>query len=205
MDQVDSPTTKNEQTLDDAARPLVDVGPQDWTSEDLKVIDARYTALLDEIFESANLSVEQYQNLSNSNRSWRRRIILGTGIVAIINLLAAHKVPESFQHLHHLNWILPIAAAIIAAVLAILANLESFYNFAERAQAYRDSRDIFLDAGRDFVRLWDSYVRPLGDTPGAYTNGAELYRRLVAKDRELRRKFKELTEATGKSAKAPRS
>jgi hypothetical protein len=201
MDPANNTTSKPDQTLDDSARPLVEAGPQDWTSDDLKAINARYTALLDEIFVSANLSVEQYQKLSNSNRSWRRRLILGTGIVAIVNLLAAHKIPESFPRLHNLNWLLPIVAAVVAAILAILANLESFYNFSERAQAYRESRDIFLDAGRDFVRLWDSYVNPLGDSPAAYSNAAELYRRLVAKDRELRRKFKELTETASKGGK----
>jgi hypothetical protein len=196
MDTISNPTTKPEQTLDDSARPLAEVGPQDWTPDDLKTIDERYKEILNEIFASANLSVAQYQKLSNSNRIWRRRLILGTGLVAIVNLLAAHKIPAgTFPHLSDLmNGVIPIAAAVIAAVLAILANLESFYNFSERAQAYRESRDIFLDAGRDFVRLWDSYVGPLGDSTGAYTNAAELYRRLVAKDRELRRKFKELTE-----------
>lgn len=202
MDTPAAPT-KADQTLDDSARPLVEVGPQGWTPADLKAINERYTELLTEIFTSANLSLVQYQTLLNSNRIWRRRLIIGTGAVAIVNLLAAHKVPDKFPHLAHLNWVVPIVAAVLAAVLAILASLESFYNFSERAQGYRESRDVFLDAGRDFVRLWDSYVLPLGDSPAAYTNAAELYRRLVAKDRELRRKFKELTETAGKGSKDP--
>jgi hypothetical protein len=199
-DPAPNPATKPEQPQDDWARPLVEVGPQDWTPDDLKTIDERYKALLNEIFSSANLSLAQYQKLSSSNIIWRRRLILGTGVVAIVNLLAAHKIPEKVPYFTDLNGLIPIVAAVFAATLAIMANLESFYHFSERAQAYRDSRDIFLDAGRDFVRLWDIYVLPFGDSPGAYTNAAELYRRLVAKDRELRRKFKELTETTGKDS-----
>jgi hypothetical protein len=202
---VDTPPapTKADQTLDDSARPLIEVGAQDWTPADLKAINERYTQLLTEIFTSANLSLVQYQTLSSSNRMWRRRLILGTGVVAIVNLLAAHHVSDKYPHLIHWNWVAPIVAAVLAAVVTILASLESFYNFSERAQGYRESRDVFLDAGRDFVRLWDSYVLPFGDSPGAYTNAAELYRRLVAKDRELRRKFKELTETASKGSKEP--
>src|ERR1700679_2130703 len=115
MDPNTSPSAKPEQTLDDSARPLVEVGAQEWTPDDLKTIDGRYKEILTEIFDSANLSVTQYQKLSNSNRIWRRRLIVGTGLVAIVNLLAAHKIPQEFPRLSNLNWAAPIAAAVLAA------------------------------------------------------------------------------------------
>ena len=71
-------------------------------------------------------------------------------------------------------------------------------NARERAQAYRESRELFLDVAREFDRRWDIYVRPIGDHPEACLNASELYRQLVAKDRELRAKFKELTKTESK-------
>ena len=85
--------------------------------------------------------------------------------------------------------------------VATLANLESFYNSAEKAQGYRESREFFLDAARDFDRKWDVYVRPFTDEAEACANAAELYRLLVAKDGELRAKFKELIKTEGKGSK----
>jgi hypothetical protein len=115
-------------------------------------------------------------------------------VVALANLFAANrtllaKAPN----------LLPMAAAVIAVILALLASLESFFNYAERAQAYRESRDLFLDAARDYDRLWDTYVRPFGGEPEACLNASELYRRIVISDRDLRGKFKELTKTEKKA------
>ena len=69
-----------------------------------------------------------------------------------------------------------IVAAIAAAVLALLANLENFSNALERAQAYRESRELFLDAAREFERSWRMAVDPFYPDPEACVNAAELYR-----------------------------
>ncbi|MGD1210005.1 MAG: hypothetical protein ABR973_01445 [Candidatus Acidiferrales bacterium] len=92
-----------------------------------------------------------------------------------------------------------VFVAVCAVILAILANLESFHNSAERAQAYRESRELFLDVAREFDHRWDVYVRPLADSAEACLNASELYREIVVRDRDLRAKFKELTKTGGRS------
>ena len=166
--------------------------------------------MLDEFFTSANKCVQQYQNYSQLHTRWRRNIIIGTGIVTVVNVLAAAMRSPSTRDAASVvaaNWLsavatnwLPTFAAVCAAFLGILASLESFYDSPGRAQAYRESREIFLDAGREFNRLWDSYVRPFGIAPEACVNASELYRRIIVKDRELRLKFTELTETHKKGA-----
>jgi hypothetical protein len=187
-------------SLDDRGSTLIEIEREMWISiaaevriEQLKLLDQRYHQLLDEIYGSANLCVDRHQALSRSHTRWRRIVIIGMGTVAIVNILAAYKTSGKNYFEYG-----SLAAAILAGVLAILANLESFLNARERAQAYRESRELFLDVAREYDRRWDIYVRPLGDHPEACLNASELYRQLVAKDRELRAKFKELTKTDSK-------
>jgi hypothetical protein len=187
----------------DPSSNLLEVELESWTDAGaelriqlLEEMGSRFYLYLDELYNAANLSVERYQTLSDGHARWRRTLIIGTGILAIINLLAANSDLAKAT----LN-IVPIAAAVAAVVLTVLANLESYYNYANRAQAYRESRELFLDAAREFERAWNVYVRPFGDGPEAWANGAELYKRIVAKDRELRSAFKDLTKTEKKSGK----
>jgi hypothetical protein len=160
-------------------------------------MSSRYYLYLDELHTAANLCVERYQTYSRAHTTWRRTLIIGTGLIAIINLLAANNKIASWA-ISDIN-LVPVAAAVAAIVLTILANLESYYNWANRAQAYRESRELFLDAAREFERAWNVYVRPFGESPEAWANGVELYKRIVAKDRQLRSTFKELTKTENKS------
>jgi hypothetical protein len=194
-----------ESSLEDRGAALIEIGRDTWASlsDDIRKdqilhLKTRYDRLLDEIYESADLCVTRNQSFSRQHRNWRRIVIVGTAVVAVANLLAAYKFSD-----HNLvasrpwpsAWLaaLPLLAAILAAALAGLANWETLLNAQEQAQAYRESRELFLDAAREFLRRWDVYVRPLGFDPAACMNAAELYRQLIAKDQELRAKFKELT------------
>jgi hypothetical protein len=152
-------------------------------------LTARYYEVLNEWYDSANQCVDQHARFSKNHIYWRRTVIVGTGVVAVANLLAANRGIREFCH-----GVAPILAAVFAAMLAILANLESFYNAAEKAQGYRESRELFLDAAREFDRRWDAFVRPFTDSAEACVNASELYRQLVVKDSELRAKLKELTK-----------
>jgi hypothetical protein len=156
--------------------------------QELGFLNERFHELLNEIYSSANLCVDRHNTLSKNHVTWRRTVIVGTGIVAIVNLLAANHYLREY-----IGPGISVLAAVIAVVLAILANLESFYNASEKAQAYRESREFFLDAAREFDRRWDAFVRPFTDNAEACVNASELYRQLVVKDSELRAKFKELT------------
>jgi hypothetical protein len=191
----------SETAVDNIGLNLIEVATETWVQSDVEQrkqllieIDTRYREYLDELYKNANLCVERYGTFSLEHTKWRRRLIIGTGIVAIVNLVAANKRIADLSY----NFV-PIAAAVCALALAILANLESFYNWLERAQAYRESRELFLDAAREFDRVWDVYVRPFEDKPEACANAVELYKRIVAKDRELRSKFKELTKTEKKA------
>lgn len=206
MSEVDDQKTKTarkrviDSSLDDRGAALIEVEREMWISvssevriEQVSLLDQRYHQLLDEIYDSANLCVDRHQSLSLLHSLWRKIVIIGTGTVAIVNVLAAYKTSG-----HNLFEHGSLIAAILAGTLVILVNLESFLNARERAQAYRESRELFLDVAREFDRRWDIYVRPLGEHPEACLNASELYRQLVAKDRELRAKFKELTKTESK-------
>ena len=206
MSEVDDQKTKTarkrviDSSLDDRGSALIEVEREMWISvssevriEQVSLLDQRYHQLLDEIYGSANLCVDRHQSLSVLHSLWRKIVIIGTGTVAIVNVLAAYKTSG-----HNLFEHGSLIAAILAGTLVILVNLESFLNARERAQAYRESRELFLDVAREFDRRWDIYVRPMGEHPEACLNASELYRQLVAKDRELRAKFKELTKTESK-------
>ncbi len=206
MSEVDDQKTKTarkrviDSSLDDRGAALIEVEREMWISvssevriEQVSLLDQRYHQLLDEIYGSANLCVDRHQSLSLLHSLWRKIVIIGTGTVAIVNVLAAYKTSG-----HNLFEHGSLIAAILAGTLVILVNLESFLNARERAQAYRESRELFLDVAREFDRRWDIYVRPMGEHPEACLNASELYRQLVAKDRELRAKFKELTKTESK-------
>jgi hypothetical protein len=189
-------------SLDDRGSAVIEIERGKWNSisqeirvDQLRLLDERYHLLLNELYGSANLCVDRYQAFSKTHSGWRRAVIIGTGVVAVVNLLVANKRISGWSPDYA-----PIVPAVIAVVVAILANLESFYNALERAQAYRESRELFLDVAREFDRRWDNYVHPLGDDADACLNASELYRQLVAKDRELRGKFKELTKTESKSS-----
>jgi hypothetical protein len=118
-------------------------------------------------------------------------VIVGTGLIALLNILVTHasamgdKAPWG-------GW-LSVVASVFAVLVTILATLEGFANSAERAQAYRESREMFVDVRREFAAAWDAYVEPLKDGPEACANAAELHKRLITADRELRARFKNLT------------
>lgn len=193
--------------LDEPAFGLVDITQDRWMEIDsearmklLAEIGEHYHGYLQELYMTAELCVKQFQKSSSAHRRWRRILIIGTGVLAILNLLAtktgqsvADAFPVGLKWLSGLVPFLPMISAICAVILAILTNLESFYNWPERAQSFRESRELFLDANREFERVWAVYVRPQSDSPEAWSNAVELYKRLVAKDRELRSAFKELT------------
>jgi hypothetical protein len=193
----------SEGAIADPGANLLEVDSESWSAAESKQrvqlveeVRIRYYQYLDELYDAANLCVDRYQDFSSQHTKWRRTLIIGAGVVAIINLLAANKRLADATY----N-VVPICAAVAAVVVTILANLESYYNWATRAQAYRESRELFLDAAREFERAWNVYVRPFGDSSEAWANGIELYKRIVAKDRELRSTFKELTKTEKKPSK----
>jgi hypothetical protein len=185
---------------------LIDVESKTWVgmkpeerSAFIGALNTSYHRYVDEFYERANECVERYDRASSRHGLWRRLIIICTGVVAVVNLFAANLgvtnwIADKTHESTSSSNILPLAAAVAALFLTVLANLESFYNFADRAQGYRESRELFLDAAREAQRVWEVYVEPLGSDAEACNNAVELYRRVVAIDRELRSTYKEQTK-----------
>jgi hypothetical protein len=208
-DQKSAPATRARRpqpsTFEDQGSGLVDLSEAEWLDtpseqqmELLNDIKSKYFRYVEELYVTANLCVDKFEDCSGNYLFWRRMVILGTGVVAIVNLLATHnrkrETPDG-TWITYAEMLLPSIAAICALVLSIFANLESFYNWSDKAQVYRESRELFLDAGREFERAWDVYVRPHFDNYEAWKNSVELYRRVTVKDRELRGAFRELTKS----------
>jgi hypothetical protein len=82
---------------------------------------------------------------------------------------------------------------VYAVILALLTNIESFYNYADKKISTRESRELYLDAYREFEMLRLTHVHPYGYSAQGCFNFNELYRRLVTKDVELRRKIMQLS------------
>lgn len=180
--------------------PLASV--QDWVGRSdeerqrfLLQIHELFVSILGELFEEGNLCVRIVKSSLASYRRWRIGLICATGGLAIVNLVVAYFSPKSGGKSEDSLVLLglPLLAAVYAAGLAIFTNLESFYNHAARGQAYRESRELFLDTYREFEMLWHVRVLPFGDRAEACINASEVYRLLVERDRELRGKLRELT------------
>lgn len=122
-------------------------------------------------------------------------LICLTGGLAILNVLAT-SWPAEWRSVQRASF--SFCAAIYAVVLALLTNIDSFYHFADQATRTRESRELYLDAYREFEGLRLTHVYPYGYSPQACFNFNALYQRLVLKDLELRRKIMHLsTTRTG--------
>jgi hypothetical protein len=151
-----------------------------------------YTGLVNELTDSSNSCLDKYEHFVKSHVVWRWAVILSTGTIALLNILVTHSSasPGSIWSAR-----LSLGASAFAVCVTILATLEGFTNAAERAQGYRESREMFVDVSRDFAAAWETYVSPLQDSAEACANAWELHKRLIAADRELRARFKNLTMA----------
>jgi len=159
----------------------------------LEKTSAIYMSLVKEIVRSSDQCVDKYEHFMGAHVRWRWIVIIGTGMIAVLNIIVGHVGSPKVLS----NWTIPLGAvaSVFAVAVTILATLEGFTNAAERAQGYRESREMFVDISEEFIWAWETYVRPLKDSAEACSNAAELLRRLVAADRELRARFKNLTMA----------
>lgn len=168
---------------------------------------SNYRDILKLMLDSANTAVEGYLTAGRKHWMWRITMIAATGALAIINVLAAFGyeavIPPTNQMLAPVikSW-LALTAAVMAAIIALFSNIESFLNYADQRNGQREARELFLDTFREFESLWHIHVAPFGTRPASCYNATLLYRRLIDRDRELRRKLANLktTEASGTGA-----
>jgi hypothetical protein len=153
-----------------------------------------YDDLLEEFRTSANQSVAQYLGYSRLGQRWRLSLIVLTGLLALLNVLAT-SWPDTLDG-KDVRAYISFAAAIYAVLLALATNLESYSNYADKKLGARDSRELYLDAYREFEMLRLTHVYPFGYSAQGCFNFHALYRQLVEKDVELRRKLKQLSETS---------
>lgn len=163
-------------------------------------IDQYYHYLLEDFRRNANDAIGSYGTYDRRNKNWRLAMIGMTGGLAFVNV-AATSFPDTWPHGKEMRLALGFAAALYAVVLALLTNVESFLHYNEKKSTSRESRELYLDAYREFEMLRLRYVYPYGYHAQACHNFNVLYQRLVTKDLELRRKIMQVSTArtgTGK-------
>jgi hypothetical protein len=182
---------------------LVQPSPEDWESQDPQTIAQYYAqtesdffSIVDSYRQQANDAVAAYRDAARSDGRWRFWTIIATGILALINILAAVQLLRDGP-----QWIpvlLSAAAAVYAGCLTVAGNVENFLNWSERAAGFRESRELLLSQFREYSSKWVYYVEAYGKTPKACANAGQLYRELVDSDQGLRQKLKQLTEVQGR-------
>jgi hypothetical protein len=178
---------------------LVEPGTQYWSDrspeervEHTSQLETFFKDLVEDFLKQSDVCVDRYIELNKAYKLWRVSFIILTGFLAILNVFIASLPSRSVTTATITN--LSIIAAVYAAIIAVVSNIENFLKYRERSQAFRQAREDFLDAHRQYTMLWLSYVHPFGDTPTACINASRLYRRVVIRDQELRALVKQLTD-----------
>lgn len=168
-------------------------GEVDWTKRHENIrkdfvseVRGRYQKRLEYFKSEADRCAIRTRKLARSHRIMRFVMILSTGMMAILNL------SQNFPFVE--KWRMPVICSLYAALLVVLTNLDSFFAYQTRALAYRDCREVYMTAVRQFDRMWLGSVHPLGHEPSACTHAEELLERIDERDEELRRKLQELQD-----------
>jgi len=182
---------------------LVQPSLEDWESQDPQTVEQYYAqtesdflSIVDSYRQQANDAVAAYRDAARSHGRWRFWMIIATGILALINVLAAVQLLKDGP-----QWIpalLSAAAAVYAGCITVAGNVENLLNWSERAAGFRESRELLLSQFREYSSKWVYYVEAYGKTPRACVNAGQLYRELVDSDQGLRQKLKQLTEVQGR-------
>lgn len=151
-----------------------------------------YFELIAEFKETADRAAELFKASSQSHKYWRWTVITGTVVVAVASLVVSFAVSNDLDGVGAMS----LVSSVIAAALVGLVNLENFTKPYEKAQAFRESREPFLDAARLFENLWIAYVIPFEPKPEACLNAAMLHRMIREKDSELRHNLREITKTS---------
>jgi hypothetical protein len=161
-----------------------------------KNIYEHYFTIVQEFAAQSDSAVDKFKIFSAAHLRWRKRLVWLSGTLAIMNVVLAFTSDvnnwDISRPLYIVIRILPLVAAVFAAFIAIMSNLESIYKPLERAQAFREVREILLNAARYHEMLWNVYVHPFADSPTACINASRAYMSLVDKDKEVRGQTKEI-------------
>ena len=182
---------------------LIEAEQEIWEARDesdridfINEISRSYHLLVLEFYNESNSSGRWYRSLKKSHFRWRLLITVGAGLIALLNVIMGFD-PASGKEV---PWIglsvtkfIAFAGAIVATIVTIITRFETFGSAHERAPGYRQARDLFLDAGRDYEGRWRESVRPFQPRAEACVNAVRLNNEIITKDRELRAQFREMT------------
>jgi hypothetical protein len=155
----------------------------------LNRIHEYYYHILRDFFKQANLCTDNFKGCDQKYARIRNAIILATGIMAIINIFAACMAGLSGSIG---SMVVSVFAAIYAAALTVLVNFENHYKYADRTQRFRQIRELYLDAAREFEKDWPRYVEAFSDEAVACLNASKLCDEIYKQDIEIRKKAIEI-------------
>jgi hypothetical protein len=208
------PSPRQRAKRQELGRDLVEPAERDWKNQDPEIFTRYYDqteldffAIVDDYLVQANVAAGQFRSSSQWNSRWRFWTIMATGLLAAINVCAALQILDVpiWSGVTRLPILLNAVAALYAGFLTVAGNLENFFNYAEQAAGFRESRDLLLSRYREYRFKWEHYVEAYGRTPTACLNAGRLYRELVDSDQELRQKLKQLSDVQGQKKAKPSS
>lgn len=97
-------------------------------------------------------------------------------VLVIVNVLAS---------LYHTKGFWPWPAPILAALVAGASAIESHLKLAEKIEAFRHLRGLYLNAVNTYDYLWKTFVTPHGYGAKACINSQKLLSEINEKDEEL--------------------
>lgn len=133
--------------------------------ERLKAISDEFDRLRGQAETTAEFAQNAEAKLIFGRGFWKLTLIILTGVIALINLLAS-----SYPDQHYL----PLFSAAVAVTLATLANIDSFLEYPRRAKENGDLYRNLRDASFRYACLHATYVEPMGITYSAYKNAFSL-------------------------------
>jgi hypothetical protein len=180
---------------------------EDWERQDQKIIadyctqtEREFFAIIDEYVADADEVTRKYKACEKSHARWGLSIIIATGILALINLCAALNWTDQCVVSQFLN----AFAGGFAICLTAARHAENSFNWGEKANGFREARELLLNRYQEYRSKWICFVVAYGETPIACMNAGRLYRQLVDSDQDLRQNLKQLTtvKRTGQADKS---
>lgn len=154
----------------------------------LEFVKAEKDYILKEFLDSSNDYAILHSKSQKKYTCWRMSIICMTATVAALNILATMRISGELKLV---AWI-SILAAVVATLLAMVVNIENLMNYSQRANNFRESRELYLTHYRSFREYWTTQVIAYGPSAIACSNASLLYRRLVSVDKEAREFVKKM-------------
>ncbi len=173
-------------------------GADVWKARSEADIKAYFAATKIAYFEYVNAYSEYAGHVTTQYRQSSRRhlrsqiaITALTAVLTIVNVLAAATAGT-------VRTVLTVSAACMAALLTALGTIFTLQRFGERANGFREARELLLDQYSLGNFDWRSLVEPHGETAEGCARASKLCRQMARADCVLRQRIKRLIEGEAK-------